>query len=329
MGNPSNPLICSMCNKGHCQSPINIVTTTNGAKLKIVKDDEIKLNPLIFNYPSKVENCTIVNNGKMVQININPSNKCILSINNKEYILRHFYFHTPSEHTIDSKQYEMEMHLVHIAENDEIAVLGFIFSTDQKYQKKPTLKLSNSRMHLVLSPKRKKKGSMVMEHVNTLKTMPESEEEPDDESEDEQNQKDGNKKDENEKDQNQKEEENDFLAQFWNELPLKKTDDDIPLNKPICSDYLFETSSNNFIKSVKTNEINIDMALFEYTGSLTTPPYTEGVQWLISKTKHFISNKQLKQLSSCWNHENNARPIQETHGRTVSLRSKTSLSIET
>merc|ERR1719461_1008208 len=64
----------------------------------------------------------------------------------------------------------MEMHLVHIAENDEIAVLGFIFSTDQKYQKKPTLKLSNSRMHLVLSPKRKKKGSMVMEHVNTLKT---------------------------------------------------------------------------------------------------------------------------------------------------------------
>jgi len=207
-------------------------------------------------------------------------------------------------------------------------------------------------MHLVLSPKRKKKGSMVMEHVNTLKTMPESEEEPDDEeeqqqiqidetsdaetdietddeSEDEQNQKDGNKKDENEKDQNQKEEENDFLAQFWNELPLKKTNDDIPLNKPICFDYLFETSSNNFIKSVKTNEINIDMALFEYTGSLTTPPYTEGVQWLISKTKHFISNKQLKQLSSCWNHENNARPIQETHGRTVSLRSKTSLSIET
>merc|ERR1712176_565615 len=231
MGNPSNPLICSMCNKGHCQSPINIVTTTNGAKLKIVKDDEIKLNPLIFNY---------------------PSNKCILSINNKEYILRHFYFHTPSEHTIDSKQYEMEMHLVHIAENDEIAVLGFIFSTDQKYQKKPTLKLSNSRMHLVLSPKRKKKGSMVMEHVNTLKTMPESEEEPDDEeeqqqiqidetsdaetdietddeSDDEQNQKDGNKKDENQKDQNQKEEENDFLAQFWNELPLKKTNDDIPL----------------------------------------------------------------------------------------------------
>merc|ERR1719277_616074 len=71
---------------------------------------------------------------------------------------------------------------------------------------------------------------------------------------------------------------NDFLDQFWSQLPAKKTTQDIPLATPISFDYLFETSSNNFTKNVKTNEIDIDMEIFEYMGSLTTPPYTEGVQ---------------------------------------------------
>merc|ERR1712176_886826 len=171
---------------GHCQSPINIMSTTENGLTSIMNEGDFERNPLQINYPPKVTNCSISNNGDTVQININPSNKCTLSVNNKLYSLKHFYFHTPSEHTIDSKQYEMEMHLVHVNEENEIAVLGFIFTTKQRYQKKPTLKLSNSRMHLVLSPKRKKKGSMVMEHVNTLKTMPESEEEPDDEEEQQQ-----------------------------------------------------------------------------------------------------------------------------------------------
>merc|ERR1712037_551970 len=82
-----------------------------------------------------------------------------------------------------------------------------------------------------------------------------------------------------------------------------KTTEDIPLSKPISFDYLFETSSNNFIKNIKTNSINIDMELFQYKGSLTIPPYTEGVELLISKTTHFINNKQLNKLRSCWRNE--------------------------
>merc|ERR1712217_28012 len=115
---------------------------------------------------------------------------------------------------------------------------------------------------------------------------------------------------------------NDFLDQFFDQLPDKKTEADIPLKKPISFDYLFETSSNNFAKNVKTGEIDIDMEIYTYKGSLTTPPYTEGVNWMVSKTTHFINEKQLKSLSACWNNENNAREVQDYFGRKVHLRNK-------
>merc|ERR1712056_80235 len=116
---------------------------------------------------------------------------------------------------------------------------------------------------------------------------------------------------------------NDFLAQFFDQLPSKKTERDIRLKRDISFDYLFETSSNNFVKNVKTNEIDID--IYTYKGSLTTPPYTEGVNWMVSKTTHFINNKQLHKLSACWGHENNARPCQGYFGRCVSLRNQSSM----
>merc|ERR1712083_139619 len=120
---------------------------------------------------------------------------------------------------------------------------------------------------------------------------------------------------------------NDFLDQFFDQLPSKKTETDIRLERDISFDYLFETSSNNFVKNVKTNEVDIDMEIYTYKGSLTTPPYTEGVNWMVSKTTHFINNKQLKKLSACWNHENNARPCQDYCGRQVKLRNKSSLQV--
>jgi len=279
---------------GLVQSPINLVTSPHSPFVyKPVNDNEFIKNPLKFNYPSFIEGCSIINNGHTVQINF-PSdklNECSLYINNKYFILKQFHFHTPSEHTIDNKKYEMEMHLVHINEEDnEIAVLGFIFSTNNetvKYVKKPSLQLTKSRMHLILK----------------------DDDEESDYSDD------------------HKDDGNDFLAQFWDQLPTHSDNEEWLLTNPISFDYLFETSSNNFSKNIKTNEIEIDMEIFEYTGSLTTPPYTEGVQWLVSKKIHFMNKKQLNKLSSCWNHKCNARNVQMYFGRTVSLRCKSSMNI--
>ena len=76
---------------------------------------------------------------------------------------------------------------------------------------------------------------------------------------------------------------NAFLQQFFDELVYKKTEnkDDIkrggfPLKGSLSFDFLFETSSKKFSRS-QNNEIEIDINLWEYMGSLTTPPYTEGI----------------------------------------------------
>jgi carbonic anhydrase len=52
-----------------------------------------------------------------------------------------------------------------------------------------------------------------------------------------------------------------------------------------------------------------------YEGSLTTPPYTESVHWLILNRVHQASPEQIKRLNGL--EGNNARHIQELHGRTV------------
>eukprot|EP00483_Globobulimina_turgida_P010014 UN10033 len=162
------------CNHGLSQSPINLISSTgSGSSTQLMPDKEFESNPLQFNYPSKVTNCAILNNGHTVQVNIDCKlNNCTLSIHNKTYQLKQFHFHTPSEHTIDSKQYDMEMHLVHLNDKNEIAVLGFLFTTAQKYEK-PKLELTKSRAHLTLASGGGG-GTMVMDNKSALKIMPES-----------------------------------------------------------------------------------------------------------------------------------------------------------
>jgi len=297
---------------GHTQSPIDIKTSLASGQTKLMGDAEWRANPLKFAYPHKARNCTILNNGHTVQVNVGAENKCTVSIHGKTFTLRQFHFHTPSEHTLDSRQFEMELHLVHTNDADEIAVLGFIFTTKQRYTKS-SLKLNKCRNKLVLAAAKKKRAK------GQGQGQSQSDEESDDMETDDEWEGDDHKA-------NGKQG-NDFLAQFWDQLPPKKTSADIPLTKDISFDHLFEVSSRAISRNRQTSEIELDMDIFEYTGSLTTPPYTEGVNWMVSKTTHFINNKQLHKLSACWGHENNARPCQGYFGRTVKQRTHCCLSL--
>ena len=54
---------------------------------------------------------------------------------------------------------------------------------------------------------------------------------------------------------------------------------------------------------------------YAYEGSLTAPPCTEGVTWLVLKQPQELSAEQLARYSKLF--PNNARPVQPLHGRVV------------
>ncbi|HSV51319.1 MAG TPA: carbonic anhydrase family protein, partial [Burkholderiaceae bacterium] len=58
-----------------------------------------------------------------------------------------------------------------------------------------------------------------------------------------------------------------------------------------------------------------DQRYYQFMGSLTTPPCSEGVLWMVLKTPASLSAEQLKLFAQLF--PNNARPIQALNGRVV------------
>lgn len=59
----------------------------------------------------------------------------------------------------------------------------------------------------------------------------------------------------------------------------------------------------------------LDQRYYQFMGSLTTPPCTEGVLWTVMRQPLQISNAQLKLFTQLY--PNNARPVQALNGRPV------------
>lgn len=58
-----------------------------------------------------------------------------------------------------------------------------------------------------------------------------------------------------------------------------------------------------------------NLATYRYAGSLTTPPCTEGVNWLLLETPVELSAAQIQAFEKAYT--GNARPVQPLNGRTV------------
>ena len=84
-----------------------------------------------------------------------------------------------------------------------------------------------------------------------------------------------------------------------------------------------DLSSTENKTNMLSKKINLEKLLpenreyYRFSGSLTTPPCSEGVIWIVLKKQLTISNKQLDDLKKILGNKYNNRPIQQTNGRVV------------
>ncbi len=58
-----------------------------------------------------------------------------------------------------------------------------------------------------------------------------------------------------------------------------------------------------------------DQRYYQFMGSLTTPPCSENVLWMVLKQPQTISRDQIRLFSQLF--PNNARPVQPVNGRVI------------
>ncbi len=86
---------------------------------------------------------------------------------------------------------------------------------------------------------------------------------------------------------------------FWEDLPSEEGDE-VDLTAPVDAGDLLPDDQN---------------AIYVYDGSLTTPPCTEGVQWILLPTTVEMSQEQIEAFGDLY--DNNARPVQPLNDRDI------------
>jgi carbonic anhydrase len=212
--------VYALCSSGQNQSPVNI--SQNDIKKGVSWKINYKKSSLKIAHNEHMDD--ILDNGHTIQITVDEGST--FHLNGKDYHLKQFHFHTPSEHTIDGKQFPMEVHFVHQSDAGDLAVIAV----------------------LVIEGK---------ENVN-----------------------------------------------------FKKILANLPANKG-------ETKHLTKVNLALQFQLPEKLEAYHYQGSLTTPPCSEKVEWLIFKQHISASKKQLQAFSEKLGKNN--RPIQNLNERNVKL----------
>ncbi|MGB3299498.1 MAG: carbonic anhydrase [Phormidesmis sp.] len=197
------------CRTGSQQSPINLQGAI-GADLETI---EISYKPVPL---------SILNTGHTIQVNAPTGNS--IQLDGESFDLLQFHFHDPSEHTVESRAYPMELHFVHANAKGELAVLSVFLEEG---------------------------------------------------------------------------EENMSLAPVWKAMPNQKTE--------------AQTISGAQVDITKLLPSN--RSLFRYFGSLTTPPCSEIVKWVVFKEPISVSAAQIAKFKEIF--PLNARPVQPLERRFI------------
>ncbi|XP_022144728.1 alpha carbonic anhydrase 7-like [Momordica charantia] len=108
------------CKNGEMQSPIDLSST----RVKAIKT----LGHLNNKY--KPSNAILKNRGHDISIKW-EGNAGSIKINDTNYLLQQIHWHSPSEHTLNGRRYDLELHLVHQSSHTDvkypIAVVGIFY----------------------------------------------------------------------------------------------------------------------------------------------------------------------------------------------------------
>ncbi|CAO2207084.1 unnamed protein product [Urochloa humidicola] len=105
------------CSNGRTQSPIDLSVDRS--------NPDRSLGYLDYSY--RLVEASIVNRGHDIMLRFG-GDAGRLVINGTAYYLKQLHWHTPSEHAIDGRRYDMEMHLVHQnAAGKKTAVVGVLY----------------------------------------------------------------------------------------------------------------------------------------------------------------------------------------------------------
>ncbi|KAL8214486.1 hypothetical protein R6Q57_003935 [Mikania cordata] len=107
----------SLCSTGKMQSPIDM---SNPRVERVV-------NSYTLNRNHKPSYATLKNRGHDISLQWEGDAGSIL-INNTEYALKQAHWHSPSEHTINGRSYDLEIHLVHMSNDNKIAVMAVLYT---------------------------------------------------------------------------------------------------------------------------------------------------------------------------------------------------------
>ena len=191
------------CGTGEIQSPVDLAKAPQQPrwqKIEIAYD--------------AVTTGEIFNNGHTIEVETEGANT--LTLGGVAYELVQFHFHTPSEHRVEGRGFDMELHLVHRAEDGTNAVIGVF--------------LRRGRTSGALAP-------------------------------------------------------------IFESLP-----DDLNVHHPLEAPF----NPAAFLPDSERQ--------YRYVGSLTTPPCTEGVQWIVMSEPVTVSDEHMAQFAERIHF--NARPVQ-------------------
>ncbi|CAI0407638.1 unnamed protein product [Linum tenue] len=113
------------CKTGHLQSPIDMSIQ----RVKLLN------RSLDINRSYKPANAIVKNRGHDISLQWKGSDAGSIRINGTKYLLQQCHWHSPSEHTVNGRSYDMELHMVHFnPETKGIAVVGVLYKAGKPDQ---------------------------------------------------------------------------------------------------------------------------------------------------------------------------------------------------